>query len=374
MSWTAYQEHQGGSVNENIFADYKIRLPSGPGGCRYYVLHPEAVGIDATLPDARKLQTGSDVYLIANAGLETMDIRDAANGLLMTLPIGDCVELDLLSNATEAGTWLLRTYTSEFGLPLANNRVPIELHITEPIRTGLDIREYARSLGYTSDSIPYAVRFRLAAGITIGSSTVLTPAVTTGDWPTGTSMMIHLESGARITGMGGAGGRGANTTSVIFAAAGGTGGAALTLTLDTVLVNHGYIQGGGGGGGGGGRGNNIFGAPAPGGGGGGGAGWIESSGGTAGLLANGQSPATGNGDRGTIQLPGAGGNGTIISGFGGRGGYPGQAGATGNNGGAAGPAGAGAVGGAAGAAIRKLTGITLTKIVTGTIDGAEVFY
>jgi len=139
---------------------------------------------------------------------------------------------------------------------------------------------------------------RIASGVTISSSSAVTPAFDEGSgWAPGTTVFI-MNDGV-IRGTGGAGGNGGNslwngvpvTTAGQNGAAGGT---ALKLTVPTIIANAlGSIFGGGGGGGGsagswmsfrGGAGD--FDVYSSGGGGGGGRGAATSSGGAVGTEAH----------------------------------------------------------------------------------------
>lgn len=352
---TAAEEHFGVGIEVDIAADYRLRLPFGPGGVRLYVLRPDAPGIAAILPDATLLQVGgAPQFVVCNDGTDTMTVEDSDGDTVATIAVGSSEELILADNASPAGGWLSRSFSFTLGTQLDYDRVPVEIVLTETIRDGFNARDYARELGY-EDNVAYAVRVTIREGVVIGNDAA-TPAFNTGEWPAGTTMLLVLEQDARICGKGGNGGRGGDVPPGLLAQNGTAGGVALRTYLDLAIANHGYIQGGGGGGGGGAQSAGV-----PGGGGGGGAGYVESTGAAPGNLGTGQAPSYGHGQPGTIGLAGAGGG--TAAGNGGNGGAPGTAGSNGN-----------ATGGAAGDAIQRLTGTTVTKIVTGTINGAEVTF
>lgn len=347
---SALDEWRGGSVDATIGADYRLRLPFAPGCARFYVLRPSTGSLNVTVPDARKLQVGGEpVYVVANHGSNTFTLRDAAAGSLGTVAVGACAHLILLDNSTAAGVWAVKSLSSTLGTALDATRKQFVLDLTSGTRLNLNLRTEIQNL-YGYDGVtPVAIRCTIRPGVVIGSSSTSYPAFDSGSWPTGSTLLLGLGGATtRVCGRGGNGGRGG--TSSLLPTAGSTGGPAMVLRIDTNLVNYGRIQGGGGGGGGG---SNT--GSGGGGGGGGGAGHQQSTGGIGSPLI------TGNGGQGQIDLGGPGGVGLGTNG--GDGGGPGAAGSA-----------SGAAGGAAGNSILKLTGITLTKIAAGTIDGAEAFF
>lgn len=357
MSRTAYQEHYGESQAASISADYRIRSPFGPGGCRLYAITATTTGLKVVLPDARRLKAlGDACYTIANRGANTFTVRDADDALVTTVTSGNACDLWLLSNATAAGQWIVDDYVMGGNSAILMDRQLVNLAYGNENRANVNLLDDAADAGYDI-TVASAVQVYVVDEAIVGSDDTGLPALTSGSWPSGTTLRLYIGSGARICGKGGAGGRGGNASGSLLPVAGGAGGPALSLSCDTVLLNYGKIQGGGGGGGGGAGGNG------PGGGGGGGAGHRASAGGEGGATATGQPFAAGNGQQGTVDAPGYGGLNIALT-YAGRGGAAGSAGQQ--------PTG-GALGGAAGDAIQKATGITFTKLVAGTIDGAEVF-
>ena len=66
-----------------------------------------------TFPDARKLENGGPVFVIANddGGGQSYEILDnSLNQLIATLADGKVAVFYLVSNATQAGTWIWREY------------------------------------------------------------------------------------------------------------------------------------------------------------------------------------------------------------------------------------------------------------------------
>jgi hypothetical protein len=167
------------------------------------------------------------------------------------------------------------------------------------------------------------IDFVILGNVTVGSSSPGTPALSTGTWPSGTSLTLTIESGGRVQGCGGTGGTGGGVSMV--AGNGVQGGTAILAEYPITIDNLGEIWGGGGGGGGG--------APASssgnsmgGGGGGGGAGTNGGAGGgVEGATFNGNPGSAGNSES-------AGGGGSPAHpacGTGGAGGAPGTAGSNG---------------------------------------------
>lgn len=79
-----------------------------------------------------------------------------------------------------------------------------------------------------------SIRVDIAAGVIIGSSSILTPALDLTNLPAGSSVELCFGDGAKILGKGGA--------------VAGNGGPALETNLSTTLTGAGLIAGGGGGG------------------------------------------------------------------------------------------------------------------------------
>lgn len=365
MSYTAYAEMFGGSMDAAPAVDDLLRRPTGIGGCRFYVLRPSASGLSFYLPFAMFCSKGSEPTLtVCNHGSHALSIRTSLLGTLVaTVAVGQAAKVWLLDNTTYWGEWHATVSSAAQGTALLADREPCDLLISG-VHRNLDLREYAIDLGYAEERA-YAVTARLANDAIIGSESTLIPACDSGTWPTGTTMRMFLSAGARICGRGGNGGRGGSPgvdggTGVDFGQPGGAGGHALVVRLDCALTSYGKIQAGGGGGAGGAA--TQAGGNYPGGGGGGGAGFEPSSGGLSGMVS-GQQWNGGNGRPGFPDVAGQGGGTPAQNGQ--AGGGPGQAGAN---------ASAGVLGGAAGHAIRVLTGKTLTKIRAGTIDGAEVSF
>ncbi len=105
-----------------------------------------------------------------------------------------------------------------------------------------------------SPSGPVTVRVTIAAGVVVGSLDPAAPALSTGDFASGSSLTI-VNHGS-IIGAGGAGGGGGNGGSGGSGSfpdcgrPGGDGGDAIDLRIDATIESDGSIFGGGGGGGG----------------------------------------------------------------------------------------------------------------------------
>src|SRR5688572_24505644 len=103
MARTAAEEHFGCSVDKTISAHYSLRLPWGPGGCRFYRLRPSVAALDVILPDATRCHVGGlPTYVIANSGSHTLTFKDSAGTTLGTIAVGNQETLWLASNTTAA--------------------------------------------------------------------------------------------------------------------------------------------------------------------------------------------------------------------------------------------------------------------------------
>ena len=103
---TAAHEHWGGNIVAAPSSNYALRLPFGPGGCRFYDLNPGS-GLNAILPDARLCRTGGPVVRIYNRSSNSLTIK-ANDGTTSvdTLGAGKLLELWLLDNSTANGGWM----------------------------------------------------------------------------------------------------------------------------------------------------------------------------------------------------------------------------------------------------------------------------
>lgn len=217
---------------------------------------------------------------------------------------------------------------------------------------------------YASSPSGTTVTCSIYQGVTIGSTSLATPAFDVGTW--GAGVTIQIINLGRIQGMGGTGGTGGfglNAQSGI-GSAGVKGGTAFYTrqTISAFNNTNGQIWGGGGGGGGGG-GVSSGSAGYGGGGGGGGSGTLGGVGGAAGF----GSTQSGNaGFTGTSSAGSLGGASVAGSGGGGIGGNPGAAGGTGGSSGTA----IGGGGGAAGNSTDGTSFITFTG--TGSILGPQI--
>ena len=208
-----------------------------------------------------------------------------------------------------------------------------------------------------SPSTPAAVTLTINSGVTVGSTSTSTAALTTGSFPSGST--ITIVNNGTIVGKGGVGGAGNYGDGV----AGAPGGPAFQALFAVNITNNGTI-GGGGGGGGGGNGATNSGYQWPGGGGGGGAGDSVGAAGAAGSGSCYGGCATA-GNNGTATNGGTGGTGGAgWGGTGGTGGALGNAGASATSGPNGGVVGTPGPGGAAGSAV--LGNAYISWDVTGT--------
>jgi len=219
-----------------------------------------------------------------------------------------------------------------------------------------------------SPTYPVTAVVNIDGGLTIGSSSTSTPAITTSGIPAGSILYLTIGSGTYVVGKGGVGGNaipGSSGSSNVKA--GTAGGTALYTRITTYLTNNGTIGGGGGGGGGGGVTNGSGQAydDYTGAGGGGAGNAVGAGGSTAGNLSNvGGSGTLTTGGSGSAWQSSGGSSEQQTGSYGGNGGNLGSAGSNGT------PYQTHNVGGAAGYAIDGVSYIT--KKTAGTITGSEV--
>lgn len=352
MDWLS--EHFGGSETLALPSNIGVLRPPGriPGSCRFYKANPSALSV-AILPSGTLMPNGESIVVYnANASNSLVLLDQSANVIKTITPqtVGTCYQLGGGAN----GTWFVETASAEEGSTITAGRLFLDLDVGDGWQT-FNLRDYHLTHGLTDTETPAALRVWIVSGAIVGAAGTtaeLETAFDTGEWPAGTTMLMF--NYGTITGKGGRGGRGGDVSPGLLSQPGSDGTTGLRCRVPTVLLNYGTIQGGGGGGGGGivsGAGNTVAGS-----GGGSGAGHTATPGG---------SPGSGSGG-----VAGVGGSAFVAGG----GGAPGTPGAGGNGGGAgsAGSASAGGTaGGAAGSAILRLSAVSVTKLVTGTILGAE---
>jgi hypothetical protein len=369
MPRTALDEMWGGYiVAGNV--DQLVPLPSGvPGAARLI----GATNTSVLLQDARLLPVGGPVYTVWNnhASLQCA-VKDKA-GTQLTLLNPDAVAVCyLVDNSTEAGTWIVENKQGSVSSAQTITVDEFTIEFGPGVNLGVNLRTMCDQLGYTGSN-PARVNVFVgpqgsATTGAVGGLTAGGPAMDTGTFPTGSVVMLTVLDNGYISGRGGDGGDGQPITggtvslptygSVVVGSDGGDG---LYVRTDTILYNYGRIQGGGGGGSGGLASGSVTGP-----GGGGGAGYFPCARGRQGTYPSGLGfSGGGNGARGVLNQPGLGGgvNNGGPAGTGGTGGEPGQAGGDST------PATGGY--GQPGFAIKVASGVTLTKVVAGNIDGSE---
>lgn len=204
------------------------------------------------------------------------------------------------------------------------------------------------SVAPNNRSIVFVVR----SGVIISSESTQLASLVTGSWPASTQLMLRLQTGSYVVGLGGRGGRGANE-STLNGGPGLSGGVAIRVTRPLEIDNGGVIGGGAGGGGGGGASPGFVGGR-----GGGGAAYGPP--GEEGAVAS-------SGGTGSVETGGSGGQTSAgQTGRGGDGGDLGEPGEPGNDG----SSGTGNVGGQPGAAIEGVSNVTYVN--KGDVRGAEV--
>lgn len=369
MSYTALSEQLGGSedVTLNSPGIYRARLPYGPNGCRMYVIRPTVAGVIFRMPDPAMMTTGAaPLIVVINKGPEALQLTNFGGiNIGAALTANKAVELWLPIVGVD--TWLpIGPSTVSSGSALNGTRKPIELVYTASSITGTNFRtDAAKQFGYVGADGPVALTVTVKTGVVLGQPSSWSAAVTTGSWPSGSTCLLTVESGAYLQGYGGAGGTGMNVSGTGMTA-GGAGGTALECLLPTTVVNNGFVRGGGGGGGGGARRTNNS-VLYVGGSGGGGAG---APGGAGGPLVGGVANSAGS--AGSFESGGLGANPGTNHAEGGAGGAPATVGSAGQVG--SGGTGNGAAGGAAGYAIRRPTAIAVTQLGTGTYAGGVLTF
>lgn len=275
-----------------------------------------------------------------------------------------------------SGTWVSpRVYVNDSGTWKEPNQIYVkDGGVWKTIYTVVDITSSTQNVDLYSlagsPTDPVTVIVNVAAGITIGSSSTSTPAMTSGSLNSASIIRLNVGTGAYIVGAGGKGGDRGPGTSASNIYPGTAGGTALYTRVTTYLDNSGTIGGGGGGGGSGGV-TLLTGQAYDDytGGGGGGAGNAVGAGGTSPAWAPGTNSGTLTTGGAGVQWASSGGSGEQQTGsYGGNGGNLGTAGSNGtplqSSGGNTN------TGGAAGNAIDGVSYVT--KNVAGTITGGEV--
>ena len=344
MTQTAIEAWYGGSATETISADYRMRVEF-----RLLDVAATTSGLKVKLPRGDLVPAGVQ-YVVSNRGANDVLVVRHDGATVANCPAGQVVCCLCTSSATTAGEWIVFSYASvQRGSAITLGREPWHLALYSGAEGSLNLRYELDRIGYQGTK-PVSLVVSIGAGVERGIFTPSAPAVDSGPFPAGSTIL--LVNGGTIAGAGGNGGIGGGSGAFPDPAeAGGSGGIGLRLWVNTSIVNYGHIQGGGGGGGGG-----TGSASQEGGGGGGG--YVPGMGGGVRGLGGG-SP----GIPGRLQAGGGGGTGAND---GGSGGSPGTAGAAGG--------GSGGAGGAAGAAISSLASATVTIIRAGNILGPQVTF
>lgn len=356
MDWQT--EIWGGSRYVELTSDgYILPVPSGvPGACRFLELNPSDVPHLVFLPFGGYCRKGEHLTIWNSNGANWVVVLDQGLTVVAIVLAGQVGTFWLRDNSTAAGSWAVTLKSAAAGTSRTFDRIPLEHTITSDVYD-FNLRSYCDAHGYDG-SKPASVRLTIGKPsyqYIVGSTNTLTYAFDSGDWPAGSTLLIVNH--ALVSGRGGDGGPGGPKNQLVLMEAlnGLPGGDAMRLRLDTAIVNYRKIQGGGGGGAGAAGDGN-----AAGGGGGGGAGHGPSVGGAAG-----SGGGAVQGLSGGAYGPGSGGGGAMSGAYGGD---PG----TGGNGSNSSPTFIGGAGGEAGRSIVRSSGVTVTKIVAGTIVGSEV--
>lgn len=350
MDWLA--EYFGGSETLALPGNVGTLKPPCriPGSVRYYKASPTA-GSDVILPRGDLVPNGESVAIYNASGTYTLTLKNQAGTTIGTIAQGVVAQVYQTAQSTN-GSWVFTQYTAAESSSLTFGRVPLDCTIGADT-LDFNLRDYHDALGY-GGTTPAALRVFVGNSSrnylmgNSGSDPAVDCGFDSGEWPSGTTLLLF--NWGTISGKGGDGGRGGDVPPGLLAQAGGDGTHGMRLRVPTVIVNHGRIQGGGGGGGG----SAWNGSTSAGSGGGGGQGHVGGTGGQPGTGAGGVA-----GVDGSAFVAGGGGIGISSAGNGGAAGSSGSSGYL------------GALGGSPGSAILRLTSVSVTKIVAGTILGAE---
>ena len=369
-----------GGYHLHSTVDGLLPLPSGvPGAARFI----DCSVASMKLQDARLIEEGGPIYSIWCHSVGSVVIKDATNASLLTVAggtPGSVTNCYLVDNSTQAGTWELVTATAAVSAAQTIQVDEFTFELAAGTNLGVNIRTLCNQEGYAGIN---PVRVNVFVGPQ-GSATVGAvggygvinsgspvqqggPAMDTGTFPAGSIIMLTVLDNGYISGRGGHGGIGQPITGGTvgsptygFVTPGNNGSDGLYIRTNTVLYNYGRVQGGGGGGSGG----SAVGAVSGPGGGGGGGHRVSYYGVQGSYPSQSGFSGGGRGEYGYLNAPGLGGgvgNGAP-AGTGGTGGEPGQPG---------GDSSSNSSGGHAGYAIRVASGVSLTKVVAGNIDGLE---
>lgn len=352
MDWRS--EFFGGSVALDLPGNVGIMRPPGriPGSSRFYRADPSALSV-AFLPRANLMPNGESVVLYNANGANSIVLLDQNSVPVSTTPPNHVSICYQTSGATAAGTWVVIDYPAVEGGSHPMGRVLLDCTITTDT-DDFNLRDYHVARGWDGVT-PAALRVWVGSpdrhylmGNSGNTDSARDTGFETGAWPSGSSLLLF--NYGTISGRGGVGGRGGDVPPGLLSQVGGVGTNGMRVRVNTVLCNYGTIQGGGGGGGG----SGWNGSTSAGSGGGGGQGHPGGRGGAPGTGTGGVA-----GTDGSVFVRGAGGSGVSQ---GGQGGSPGGVGDTGS---------IGSLGGAGGYSILRHSAYTLTKLVAGTILGAE---
>lgn len=95
-------EFFGGAFEVSISADYTLH----PLQARFYVINATTGGLNVDLPDARTLSLGGpQFYVVSTNATNSIQLRDAAGGNVVSLAQDEIATLLLEDNSTQAGVW-----------------------------------------------------------------------------------------------------------------------------------------------------------------------------------------------------------------------------------------------------------------------------
>ena len=108
-----YAKFMGGATETELSGNSSMHK----GSKRVQAFWPNsATSRDIMLPKATQLRTGGPHFFICNEGLGNVVVKDYGGNIIVTLTIGDAVQLWLLDNTTNNGIWIPRSHS---GIKLA---------------------------------------------------------------------------------------------------------------------------------------------------------------------------------------------------------------------------------------------------------------
>ena len=103
-----HAKFMGKSLERSFGASIDIH----PDNARVQSLTATAGSLNVRLPDARLLKKGAPILVLFNPGANTWTATMHASGTVATVATNQFLDLNLLDNSTENGTWKWRRRTA----------------------------------------------------------------------------------------------------------------------------------------------------------------------------------------------------------------------------------------------------------------------